>query len=384
MSKANVLHVIDTLNVGGAEKLLVGIVNGLPQFNHHVIYLCGSNKLGKDLPASCQVVKLDFRTKWDTPACVIRLRRYIKKNKIDVVHSHLVMSTVITRLACPKNVQLFNTIHSMLGSRCFAPGKRMQRFIERLCYRKRHHVIAVSENVYHDYNNCIGIKGKHTVLPNFVEDKFFTADYKRMNFNGTFRMVTVGNLKPAKNYPFLIEAFKKLPKGIHLDIYGDGPLKNELQAAIEKHRLNIRLCGPHENVHQVLTQYDMFVMSSLVEGQPVALLEAMASGMPAALSDIPALREATGSKAIFYDLNNVNEFVDKITAIANHQVDLDEYAKANFERIKNMAGKKNYMSTLSTLYMSKQLEEISFMKKTVPGVSILMPGNLHANTHVAG
>ena len=357
MSHANVLHVIDTLSVGGAEKLLVGTIHGLPQYTHHVVYLTGANTLQKELPADCIVSKLNFRSKKDTVRCVMQLRKYIRRHQIDVVHSHLVMATTITRLACPSDIPLFTTIHSLLGMRCFAPGKRVQRFIEKLTYRKRHHVIAVSDEVCKDYDRAIGIKGDYSVLPNFVEDKFFAPDYKKMSFNGTFRMVTVGNLKPAKNYPYLIEAFKKLPKGVHLDVYGDGPLRNELQAEIDRHGLNIRLHGSKNDVHKVLSQYDMFVMSSIVEGHPIALLEAMASGMPAALSDIPVLREATGNHAIYFDLNDPNDFVDKINAIASHTVDLDMYAKANFERVKTLSGKTAYMNRLSNMYQDAYLSK---------------------------
>jgi|KBSSwiS6_1023812.scaffolds.fasta_scaffold04107_2 glycosyltransferase involved in cell wall biosynthesis len=357
MSKTNILHVIDTLSIGGAEKLLVGTVKGIPHFNHHVVYLCGSNALEKELPADCKVVKLNFRSKLDTVRCVLQLRRYIKKNKIDIVHSHLVMATIIARLACPRKVQLFSTIHSLLGSRCFSPQKRFQRFIEKLTYKKRHHVIAVSNEVYRDYDSCIGIKGNCTVLPNFVENQFFASDYKRMSFNGTFRMVTVGSLKPAKNYPYLVEAFKRLPKGIHLDIYGEGPLREQLERDISKYNLNISLKGANNKVYEVLPKYDLFVMSSVFEGHPVALLEAMASGMPAILSDIPVLRETTDNNAIYFDLKNINDFIEKIKAIAAHQVDLNPFAKWNFERIKDIADKKSYMSALCAIYSDRHKDQ---------------------------
>lgn len=351
MSKANVLHVIDTLGVGGAEKLLVGVVNGLPQFNHYVVYLCAPNVLSAELPANCKVTGLNFKNKLDIFRSVIALRKYIRKNNIDVVHSHLVMSTLIARLACPSNVPLYNSVHSLLGHRCFGSGKWLNRMIERLAYRKRHHLIAVSEEVRKDYDNSIGIKGSSSVLPNFVENSFFLPDFKRMSFNGTFRMVAVGSLKPAKNYSYLINAFRQLPKGIHLDIYGDGPLKNELQTAIDQHQLNIRLCGNHNNMQEILPKYDMFVMTSVFEGHPVALLEAMACGMPALVSDIPVLREATGGEAILCDLNKTSDIVEKIQAIANHQVDLDHYAKANFERVKKLSTKETYMRSLSNIYI---------------------------------
>lgn len=357
MYKTNVLHVIDTLGVGGAEKLLVGIVNGLEQFNHHVVYLNGSDELAKNLSPDCRLLNLHMRSKKDTLRCVLRLKQYIRENKIEIVHSHLVMATTIARLACSKKIPLFTTLHSLLGSRFFKKGNTWQRMVEKITYKKRHHVIAVSGNVLRDYDNAIGIKGSYTILPNFVENDFFANEPRRMSFNGTLRLVSVGNLKAPKNYSFLVEAFKELPKGIHLDIYGDGPLKEELQKEIDEHKLNIRLCGLKNNVHELLRQYDLFVMSSTVEGHPIALLEAMASGMPAIVSDIPVLKEATGEKALYFSLDNTKDFVKQITAIANHQVDLDVYARANLETVKAFASKERYMFLLKNLYAESLLSE---------------------------
>jgi glycosyltransferase involved in cell wall biosynthesis len=193
-----------------------------------------------------------------------------------------------------------------------------------------------------------------------------------MNFNGTFRMVAVGNLKKAKNYPYLVEAFKKMPKNVHLDIYGSGPLEKSLQKEIDQHKLNIRLCGVRDDIHKVLPQYDAFIMSSIFEGQPISLLEAMACGMPAILSDIPVLREVTNNKSIFYQLDNVNDLVGKVTAIASHQVDLDEYARSNFERVQRIASKDNYMHTLSKLYLAPELHRVK--QPLVFSVKTLLPG----------
>lgn len=353
MSKVELLHIIDTLGVGGAEKVLVGTINSLPEFTHHVIYLTGKDTLAADLPAHCKVTCLDFRSKLDIPRCIVAIRRYIKNNNIEVVHSHLVMSTLISRLATPRKIRQFNSIHNLLSHRCFTPEKKFPRFVERFFHKKHQHIIAVSESVKQDYDNTIGIKGKVTVLPNFVEPQFFAKDFKRMNFNGTFRMVAVGSMKWQKNYAYLVEAFKQLPKNIHLDIYGDGPLRNEIEAAIKEHKLNIRLCGLQSNVHERLREYDLFVMSSHIEGHPVALLEAMASGMPAIVSDIPVLREATRDNAMYFDLDNIGDFINKITAIAAHQVDLDTYARVNFDMVRQIAGKKQYMQSLHDLYTNR-------------------------------
>lgn len=106
MSNINILHVIDTLGIGGAEKLLVGTINALSNCNHHVIYLCGKDKLASELPANCRITRLNFHSKWDVPRCVLAIRRYIKENNIEIVHSHLVMSNLISRLATPRKVKI--------------------------------------------------------------------------------------------------------------------------------------------------------------------------------------------------------------------------------------------------------------------------------------
>ena len=370
MSKTNVLHIIDTLGIGGAEKVMIGTVNSLPDFQHHVVYLGGSNAMASSLPGSCKTKKLNYRSKFDILRCVIQLRRYIKQNNIEVIHTHLFMATLIARLACPKNVQLFTTIHSMPSKNYFAK-RRLAKWMEKITYRSKHHMIAICHEVFNDYNKCIGIKGPYTILYNYVEDIYYATEHRKTSFSETFKMVAVGNLKEAKNYPYLIEAFKKMPANVYLDIYGSGPLHSQLQNEIEKHKLNVKLCGVREDIYNVLPQYDAFIMSSIFEGQPISLLEAMACGMPAILSDIPVLREATNNKAIFYDLNNVNDLVEKVTAIANHQVNLDELAKANFERVKKIASKENYMTMLKKLYMAHEVYRTETYK--IPPVKILRP-----------
>lgn len=350
MHQTNILHIIDTMGIGGAEKILAGTVNGLTDFQHHVIYLNGSDAMVTSLPADCRILKLNCRSKFDMLRCAFRVNRYIKKNNIDIVHSHLFMASLVARMACPKRVKLFTTIHN-LPSYNFFSESRVANWLERITTRKRHHLIAICHEVFNDYKNKFGVKGDYTILYNYVEDEFYKPAYHSMNFKENFRMIAVGNLKKQKNYGYLVEAFKSMPKNIYLDIYGSGEEEPELRSVIEKHRLNIRLCGVHKNIQQLLTTYDAFIMSSRFEGQPISLLEAMASGMPAILSDIPVLREVTNSKAVFFDLDNVNDLVVKVTAIANHRINLDDLAKANFERIKKIGSRENYMTMLKKIYL---------------------------------
>ena len=370
MYKTNVLHIIDTLGIGGAEKILVGTVNGLPWFQHHVVYLNGSDAMASNLPEDCQIIKLNCRSKFDIVRSAFKLNKYIRENNIEIVHSHLFMASLVARLACPKDVKLFTTIHNLPSKNFFAKS-RVARWLEKLTTKKRHHLIAICHEVFKDYKKNFGVKGDYTILYNYVDETYYANDFKRMNFNGTFRMVAVGNLKQQKNYSYLVEAFKTMPKNVHLDIYGSGMQEEELRAEIEKHHLNINLCGVRKDIQYVLPKYDAFIMSSRFEGQPIALLEAMACGMPAILSDIPVLREVTNNSGVFFDLNNTKDLVSKITAIANHEVDLNVFAKANFERVRKISSRENYMTMLRKLYLEHEVYRSEVYQ--LPRVKIFRP-----------
>ena len=111
------------------------------------------------------------------------------------------------------------------------------------------------------------------------------------------------------------------------------------------------------DIDQVLQNYDALITSSHFEGQPLAVLEAMASGLPVILSDIPVLHEVTDNQALFFDINNPSDLTDKLTALANHEIDLDKIAAANFERARQIARKENYMQTLKEMYLANDPDD---------------------------
>lgn len=350
-SNNKILHIIDSLEVGGAERLLVDTVNGLEEFDHHVISLSDKASLRTSLKGNVKFSSLGFKSKLDTLRCAREIRRYIRENKISVVHSHLVMGNILARLGTPRNVPVFNTLHTLAGARFFSPRGGWRKWLERFSYRKRHHLIAVSNEVLSDYRASIGIKGKTTVLYNFVEDKFFVDQSKSFVAGGDLKAVAVGTLKEAKNFRFLIEAFRHLPPEISLEIFGDGPLRTELQVLIDQLNVNVKLRGSHPAVETILRNYDLFLMSSLYEGHPIALVEAMACGLPAVVTDIPVLREATGNHGLFYTPGNHGEFARMMKDIASGSIDINPYAAHNLEYANKIGRKSQYLSTLKRLYL---------------------------------
>jgi glycosyltransferase involved in cell wall biosynthesis len=343
------LHVIESLGVGGAEQLLVGIINDLEGFEHHLIILDDEDSLRSSIKVPVEFKNLAIKSKIGFIRSIGKVKKYIRDQGIDIVHAHLYRAIILARLATPRNIPLFNSIHA-ISSEAAYKGSKKSLYIERLTYRKRHHIIAVSKEVLNDFEKHIGIKGRATVLYNYIEEKFFLPVPKTEFGPGPLKLVAVGNLRNQKNYPYLIEAFKKISPDVSLDIYGEGTLRGQLQEQIDQHSLKIRLCGLHSDMFNILPRYDVFVMSSYFEGQPLSLLEAMACGLPALLSDIPVLREVTGEDAMYFDIKDPSSLPAQIERIRNNKADLPRLSAAGLRRVNAFAHKAQYLQKLRDLY----------------------------------
>lgn len=133
------------------------------------------------------------------------------------------------------------------------------------------------------------IRKKSVVIPNPIH-----RDAVRRPFRGERKkeIVAVGRLTEEKNYPMLLEAFANIRREFpdyRLVIYGEGPLREELQAQIRKKNLEDRavLAGQKEDIFERIYESRLFVMTSSHEGMPNALMEAMALGLPVIATDCP-------------------------------------------------------------------------------------------------
>ncbi len=348
-SPQNILYVVDGLGVGGAEMLVVTLLKNLKGYNLHLIVMGKPDTLVKEIPSSCKVTVLGFKTYRDIPSCALFIRRYIKRNGIQVVHSHLYWSNVTVRLATPRKIPVFNCIQN-ISSMASYTANRLSLYLEKLTYRRRHHIIAVSKAVLDDFNEWVGLRGPATVLYNIIGDEFFTAEPKEHFTKEKIKLVAVGNLRKQKNYPYLLKAFKSMPPHVSLDIYGIGPLKEIIEQEIAAHGLNITLRGLQPNMHQVLRQYDAYVMCSTHEGLSLALMEAMSSGLPAFLSDIRVQRESGEDAAEYFDLNEPGDFVKKLLSTFDDPDRLKQMSRLGIARAASLARKDNYIKKLEALY----------------------------------
>jgi glycosyltransferase involved in cell wall biosynthesis len=146
---------------------------------------------------------------------------------------------------------------------------------------------AIAARVARDY----GVDaGRISVVPNFVDTKLFSPD-SRATANRTPRLMFVGRLIAQKNLPALFDAIDGLDVDLH--IVGNDALRDELEGMVRDRTLPVTFRGnvPNHELPAVLAEADVFMLPSLYEGHPKALLEAMACGLPVIATDVAGTRE---------------------------------------------------------------------------------------------
>jgi glycosyltransferase involved in cell wall biosynthesis len=348
--KKTILHIIDNLGRGGAETMLVTVVKQLPEYRNIIVTLSPENEFGNEVEAE-GIFCLHMRSPLQVPLAAMQLRKIIKQHNVSIVHSHLFWSTVVARLGVPKQVSLITTIHAFVASSIEYRPWRM-RMIEKLTYKiRKSTIVAVAKGALEEYFSFIDVQPHNAChLYTFVDTAVFNKAAEKER-SPMFRLVTVGNLKAQKNHRFLLEAFKALKnERISLDIYGKGPLQEELQKTIDEHQLNITLKGQVTNIQEQVGKYDLFVMSSLYEGFALSVLEAMALGMPALLSDISSFKEQCEDTATYYKLNDSNDFISRLQALKNNEQQLQFLGIASKKRVLENYTLQKHMQGLKNIY----------------------------------
>ena len=351
-----ILYVIDNLDVGGAEKLLVNTINDLPEYHHTLIILNGPETLKEELPNNINYYKLNFKLNGSVIKKVFQigslkdLRRIIVKEKPDVVHTHLFWSTFYARLVCPKNIKFISTIHGMIGDRVFKHSV-VYRMLENTTISKHQHIIGVSNSVLENYKKFIPFKGSTSVNYNYIPTSFFEIRKQNYKAAKVFKIVSVGNIKPIKNYEVLIKAMVLLGENFQLDIYGTGDHINNLNNLIDEQNIkNVNFKGNIKNISEVLIDYDLFVMSSNSEGYGLALVEAMALALPVLLSNIATFKEITDNKLEYFNCDDFKTLAEMIRKMSEDEAYRKYIGDDCLAIATKNVSKENYIQSLKALY----------------------------------
>jgi glycosyltransferase involved in cell wall biosynthesis len=296
-----IVELVDSLQIGGTERMVVNLSLGLAARRHRVVVVClrGSGPLEKPLQAAgIEVVALhkpegvDFST-------ARRLTRLVKDRGVDVVHTHNPLvhhyGVIAARLA---SIPVVSTVHGLNNLEKL--GKSSLVYLATSPFTQR--IVVVCGMAREFFLDRLPLpRKKFSVVYNGIPVEPF-LQLPRKAPSGEFVFGTIGRLVPIKDHESLLNAFLRL-SGKHprcrLEILGDGPLRAELERRSETLGLSGRVFfrGANSDVRDFLTSLDAFVLSSKSEGLPMTILEAMAGGLPivaTAVGGIPEVVDGVG------------------------------------------------------------------------------------------
>jgi glycosyltransferase involved in cell wall biosynthesis len=313
--KIRVLQLIDSFTVGGAEKLVLSLATNTDPKRFDVIpcALFQSGPLEQEMRAASieyRILGLPRRSVLagpffiaDVSRIVTALRRILQELSIDILHTHLTHSTLIGFLATRqrKSPVLCATVHNVIFDSQrgrLSPRTWLMRGGIRTTFSRAGRLIAVSTKVADALQLYTGIpKDRITTIPNGVSPARVQSaeDRDRLRYAlglpaDRSVLVSVGRLTRQKGYPYLLRALASMcsqERPLTL-IAGDGPDRADLEAKMKHLRLeeDVWLLGNRQDIPDILAAADLFVLASLWEGLPLALLEAMAAGLPAVVTAV--------------------------------------------------------------------------------------------------
>jgi glycosyltransferase involved in cell wall biosynthesis len=309
-----ILFLIHDLGQGGAEKVLVNLVNNIDRSKFEVTIMAlfggGVNEqfLAKDINYITIYEKM-FRgnshlMKLFTPKQLHKL--YIKQ-KYDIEISYLEGPCARIISGCPhQDTKLVSWIHVEQHTiSALAQSFRKSREAIK-CYNKFDQTVCVSEYVKNDFSSILDFKKPICVLYNTIESdkilKFSELPCQIVFVKDTFNLIAVGTLKKSKGYQRLLSVVLKLINdGFHLHLYilGIGNLKPELDQFIQQNKLthNVTFLGYDENPYKYVSKADLFVCASYSEGFSTAATEALIVGTPVCTVDVSGMKEMLGENS---------------------------------------------------------------------------------------
>ncbi len=307
-SKIRILYIITSSGIGGAEKILYYTATGLDH-NKYDVSVCSLKNKGeiarelekRGIKVYC--LHMGGRERFfgwlSSIIALIRLFPYLRRKKPTIVHSFLFRANILTRI-----VGYLTGIPIVISSvRVMGGEKKYFHYVEMITSFMVDHYVAVSESVK-----------RYIIDKSRISDEKISVIYNGVNFknqddpheqnvkipfkveNEDRLLMTVGRLHVQKGHCYLIKAISKVQKEfpkVKLLVIGKGEEENNLKKLVKTLDLTDKIVfiGLSSDIEKILAIAELFLLPSLWEGLPNALLEAMAAGKPVLATEVGGIPE---------------------------------------------------------------------------------------------
>lgn len=326
-----ILYLITGLGGGGAEKVVSDLADQMAKRGHYIkiAYLKG-DILVRPENMSIELIYLGLESLLDIKKAYQNYKHLIHDFKPDVIHAHMVHANIFARI-CRKFCEVPKLI-------CTAHSNNEGGRLRMLTYRLTHALSDVTTNV--SQSACESFENLGAVPRGGIRKVYNGINLERFNFQSTsfskiknelnlnenqILFLAVGRFHEAKDYPNLIDAFAKLirqnvsGKMLKLAIVGDGDLKDQIQNKIIDLSLQkqIILLGRRNDISDLMSASDFFVLSSSFEGFGLVVAEAMACKCYVIATDCGGVKEVMGGYGQLSLPHNSDLLAEKLNLALN-------------------------------------------------------------------
>lgn len=350
-----VLQLIDSLRPGGAERMAVNTANSLEPFVNGSFLCCTRQEglLKEELKPEVGYLFLDKKSSLD-PKAILKFTKYIRKNKINIIHAHGTSWFLGVLMKFSNKVKLVWHDHygesENLEARNIKVLKPLSGYFDG--------IISVNKVLKRWAEKTL--KAERVIhLNNFIVENGIKSPFSKLNGEiNSFKIICVGNIRPQKDHLNLLRAFEIAAASnrmISLHLIGEDPGTAYSKAVLEKISSSaaadrIFFYGSQKNISKILKQANLGILSSRSEGMPLALLEYGMAALPVVCTKVGQIPEVVGNAGILVNPNNPKELAQAILSFAeNNELCLLKGAELK-SRISSRFGEISYRLDLLKFY----------------------------------
>lgn len=311
MRKIKVVQVINSLRVGGAEQLVLDICKKIDRTRFDISVVClepGNTPIGSEVRSlGVQVEEMSCSRK-NVVYRVAKTAQFLRNLAPDIIHAHLVDGGIYSRLA-----QVFSGRKIMITHEhnlCYQRSRffGLPKLLEHVLSKRTECTITVSEAAKSYYVEQVKADpSKVVVMRNAVDTTLFlnlserNACRAELDADGRTLIVTVGRLHADKDHETLLRAAAiavESDSTLKFIIVGDGPERQRLEFLVGELRIDgyVKFLGERRDIPRILSAADIFVLTSVREGQGIVILEALVSGLPVLATQVGGIPECVSMK----------------------------------------------------------------------------------------
>lgn len=326
-----VLHIINSLEIGGAQRLLSDLIPYQIEQGFDVHILVGEEKKSdftkKIQSVGCRILRVNS-TKYKSFASIRAIRKVIKN--YEVVHVHLFPSLYLAAIASlGLKTKLIYTEHSTSNRR---RSKSYFRPIEQFIYKQYDKIVSISQQTQTALQNWLkSYDNRFVIINNGVDIKKFSSLKRPIKDKS---LIMVSRFVDAKDQPTVIKALKYLDSDVTLTLVGDGEkLDNykELATSIGVDD-RVHFLGSRSDIAELISSSYIGIQSSNWEGFGLTAVELMAAGKPVIASDVDGLKQVVEGAGLIFEKGNPRQLAEKINTLLQNPEIYAETAAKCFDR----------------------------------------------------